>query len=77
MVITAYQQSQFWKSDNLILSLREFHKLGPKYLIDLRPYDVVLYLGRDKIRDPLRSYDVARKKKRSLMYDGATPFSAL
>ena len=51
-----------------LLSLREFHKLGPKYLlIDLSPYDVVLHLGKDKIRDSLRSYGVACKKKRSLI----------
>ena len=35
--------------DNLILSLREFQKLGPKYLTHVSPYDLVLHLGIDKI----------------------------
>ena len=34
--------------------LREFHKVGLKYLIDFGPYydDIVSHLGGDKVWDP-------------------------
>ena len=34
-------------SSQIIIRSKKFHILGPKYLMDLDPYDVVFILGRD------------------------------
>jgi hypothetical protein len=61
----------------LTFSSRLFQTLGPRYLIDLRLYVVVLDLGNVKISDPLRLYWETRNLNRSLTYCSAKLFNDL